>query len=78
MLWIGHKHQLILIPVWLKQFHQTVVVNDIVKVRINSTVVIEMLQSIVVRLFNIENFSGEISGNVRIFEEHDWVIELGQ
>jgi hypothetical protein len=37
-----------------------------------------MLQSIVVRLLNIENLSGEIFGNVRIFEEDDWVIELGQ
>lgn len=60
MLRIGHEHQLILMPVRFEQFHQTVIVNDIVKVRINATVVIKMLQSIVVRLLNIENLSGEI------------------
>lgn len=78
MLRIGHEHQLILMPVGFEEFHQTFIVNDIVKVRINATVVIKMLQSIVVRLLNIENLSGEIFGNVRIFEEDNWVVELGQ
>jgi hypothetical protein len=78
MIRISHEYQLILISVGFKKLHKAVIIDYIVEIRVNSTVVVKMLQSVVIRLLDVHNFPCKVPGNVRIFEELDGVIEFSQ
>jgi hypothetical protein len=48
--WLGssHKDKFALSPVWLNKLHEALVIYDIIKVRVDATVFVQVLKSVIV------------------------------
>jgi hypothetical protein len=78
--WLGgsHKDKFALSPVWLNKLHEALVINDIVKVRVDATVFVQVLKSVIVRFLNVEQFPFELPLDFWVLEEKIRIIKLRQ